>query len=144
MTPIDRLLLSASIVGTILLMGYALRSLWRSRVLARLRTGTPGRSIGSHVPTLHYFWSERCAPCKVQEAAIHELQAVLAAEGRTVAVSRHNALAEADLARTMRIVTVPTTLLTGEDGQVVAWNPGLIGARTLLDQVRKHFGPPSG
>jgi thioredoxin-like negative regulator of GroEL len=141
---IDRFLLSASITGALLLLGYALRFLWRSRVIAALRSGERGRSAGTSIPTLHYFWSESCAPCKVQEAAIHELQTVLAAEGRAVALSRHNAVTEADLARKMRIVTVPTTLLTGADGQVVAWNPGLIGAQALLGQIRRHFGSPSG
>ena len=144
MTAIDRVLLSASITGALLLLGYALRFLWRSRVIAALRSGERGRSPGSSVPTLHYFWSGSCAPCKVQEAEIRKLQTVLAAEGRAVALSRHDAVAEADLARRMRIVTVPTTLLIGADGQVVAWNPGLIGAHALLGQIRRHVGSPSG
>lgn len=137
MTPIDRLLLSFALAASFLLLGFALRTAWRSRVMAGLRSRHSSTVHRVHGPTLHYFWSDHCAPCKVQDMAIRELQATLATEGRDVTVARHNALMEPELARRMRVVTVPTTLLTNGDGRVVAWNPGLTGTRPLLRQVRE-------
>lgn len=139
MTPIERLLLSSAVIAVVFVLGIALRSLWRSRVIARLRSTERGHPHRENSPTLHYFWSESCAPCKVQELALRELQETLAREGRVVTVARHNALEETDLVRRMHVVTVPTTLLTTNDGEVVAWNPGLIGVRPLLQQVREHL-----
>ncbi len=139
MTPIERFIVSVAVAASLLLLGFALRSLWRSRVIAGLRKGERGHARRGHGPTLHYFWSESCAPCKVQELALRELQETLATEGTAVTVARHNALVETELARKMHIVTVPTTLLTADDGRIVAWNPGLIGMRPLLQQVREHL-----
>ena len=40
-------------------------------------------------------------------------------------------------------MTVPTTVLFAGDGRMVAWNPGFIGTRALLDQIRPLLGDGS-
>jgi hypothetical protein len=146
MTPLDRLLITLGTAVALLVVGYALRAAWRSRVLLRLRASNPARSFDTHAPTLHYFWSEGCAPCKVQEAQIEEVRRTLAAVGATVLIARHNALEETALVKEMRVVTVPTTVVIGGNGRIVAWNPGFTGSRVLLQQIQTlvSSSPPAG
>lgn len=140
MTVIERSLLTAGAVVLFLGLGYLVRALWRRRVIRRAGAETGDVGGWSGGPTLMHFQTEGCAPCRTQELVIRELQATLAAQGQAIRVSSHDAVAENELARTLRVVTVPTTVLFAGDGRMVAWNPGLMGARALLDQIRPLLG----
>lgn len=136
MTVIERSLLTAGALLLFLGVGYLVRALWRRHVLRRAGMRT-GDGVGrSGEPTLMHFKTEGCAPCRTQEIVIRELQAILAAQGQTIRITSHDAVDETELARTLRVVTVPTTVLFAGDGRMVAWNPGLTGTRALLDQIR--------
>jgi hypothetical protein len=135
MTAIDRSIITVLASLLTLGTGYLVRAIWQQRVIARLRNnaGLPGK--GDSAPALMYFTSDGCAPCRVQELQISELQNALAATGQTVRITSHDAVAETALVRELRVVTVPTTVVFAGDGRVAGWNPGLTDARTLLKQL---------
>lgn len=137
---IERFAVTAGVTLALLGFAYLLRASLSRRVIASSRTARHDDSDATGVPTLHYFWSASCSACKVQEMQIAEAMTLLAAHGRSIAVARHNAVTETELVSRMQVVTVPTTVLTGSDGQVVAWNPGLTVARTIMEQIRAHAG----
>jgi hypothetical protein len=137
---IERLAVTAGVTLALIGFAYLLRASLRRRVIARSRTAGHAVPDATGVPTLHYFWSASCSACKVQEMQIAEAMTTLGAHGRSIAIARHNAVTETELVRRLQVVTVPTTVLTGSDGQVVAWNPGLTVAGTIIEQIRAHAG----
>lgn len=142
MTPIERAIVTLAVGGVLLGLGHAARLFWQRRVTARLRTGTDERPVRFHGPALLYFHTDGCAPCRTQELHIREVQRTLAASGQTLRVMPYDALTELQVVRALRVVTVPTTVVIGRNGGVVAWNPGLTGARALLEQVRPVVDHP--
>jgi thioredoxin-like negative regulator of GroEL len=83
-----------------------------------------------------YFWSAGCAQCRPQERQIEQAKAMLQKAGKLFTVLKLNALEEQQLASSMHVMTVPTTVLLDEKGNVAAWNPGLTEWRTIVDQYR--------
>jgi hypothetical protein len=139
---IERLALTAALALIVTGLCYALRRAWSKRVIARSQEATPAEPAANPALTLHYFWSKSCTACRVQEIQIQELERLLASLGRSISVARHDAVTELELTLQMRIVTVPTTVLTGLDGQILGWNPGLTTSRALMEQLRTRAGLP--
>jgi hypothetical protein len=135
MTPWERFLLAVVIALVFIAVARLFNRVGRwwvnrtSREIGGTAHGTPGDL------TLLYFWSTSCAQCKVQENQILEAQKTLADRGRTITVSKHNAVAEEELSSRMQVLTVPTTVLLRGDGTIAAWNPGLTGAHALAAQI---------
>lgn len=142
MTPIERAILTLGATVVLFGLGHVARLLWQRRVTARLRTGNDRRPVRFHGPALLYFHTDGCAPCRTQELHIREVQRTLAASGQTLRVVPYDALVETQIVRELRVVTVPTTVVIGRHDEVVGWNPGLTGARKLLEQVRPLIGQP--
>jgi hypothetical protein len=144
MDPWERFLLAAVITFTFIGIARLLRVAGRRWVNAHARAKGSGVNEASGDPTLLYFWSTGCAQCKVQENHIFEVQKTLADRGRTIIVSKHNAVAEEDLSRRLQVLTVPTTVLLRGDGTIAAWNPGLTGSRILAAQISAAFEDAPG
>lgn len=138
---IDRLILTVAAALLLLGIGYLLRALWQRHVLARLQERPAAAGNAADAPALMYFRTEGCAPCRMQELQIRELQNTLAATGQTVRITSHDAIAETALVRELRVVTVPTTVVCASDGRVIEWNPGLTDARKLLQQLLPLLRP---
>jgi thioredoxin-like negative regulator of GroEL len=86
-------------------------------------------------PTLLYFHSEDCAPCRLQQSPIlASLQETL---GAGVEFRDYDALAHPDLARRYRVLTVPTTVVIAPDGEVLAVNYGVTQADKLRRQLER-------
>jgi hypothetical protein len=100
-----------------------------------IRGKNPSFPAQKGTPTLLYFWSEGCSRCPLQETQILEAKKALALSGKTFLFSKHNAVTERELSRTMHIMTVPSTVIVDGRGSVVAWNSGFKNHRELVDQV---------
>lgn len=86
-------------------------------------------------PTLLYFHSKECAPCRLQQSPIlASLQKTL---GDGVHFRDYDALAHPDLARRYRVLTVPTTVVIAPDGEVLAVNYGVTQADKLRRQLKQ-------
>ncbi|MGD1044476.1 MAG: thioredoxin family protein [Bacteroidota bacterium] len=131
---IQRILLSSEIFLAFVLVvkSYSTYSEWKVRLRSRKKRLPINIETGK--PVLLYFWTSHCAQCKPQERQIERAQAVLQKSGRTLKVQKLNALEEQALAKLMRVMTVPTTVLLNSQGDVTTWNPGLTNANTIIKQ----------
>jgi thiol-disulfide isomerase/thioredoxin len=94
-------------------------------VLAGLRAG---------VPSVVYFWSETCAPCKtVQLPALKQLQVELGPDGLQVLAI--DALAQSQVADEWGVLGVPTTFIIDRNGQARRVNHGVVRADQLRQQI---------
>lgn len=129
---LERLLLAAGLLIGLVVAGKMIAVMNRRSVRARMNAATPadhGR------PTLFYFWTTDCAACPVQGQQIEEAVRLLAMRGKRFDVKQINAFEDPTLARSMNVMTVPTTVLLDAGGKVVAWNAGFREARTIVAQL---------
>jgi thiol-disulfide isomerase/thioredoxin len=131
---LGRLLLSA-----ILAVAFAVAALAfiaGNRVWVRLHRGRNRLTgnVASANPTLLYFWSAGCVQCRFQESQIEQAQVALGRMGRILEVQKVDALAERELAKSMRVMTVPTTVLLDAGGNMAGWNAGLTLSQKIVSQ----------
>ena len=84
-------------------------------------------------PTLLYFSSDSCAPCRFQQAPAIAASDRLK-DGRA-RLQEYDALEHPDLARRYRVLTVPTTVVVAPCGDVVAVNYGVTHSEKLRHQL---------
>lgn len=84
-------------------------------------------------PTLLYFHSDDCAPCRLQQRPI--LASLQQRMGESVRFQECDAVAHPDIARRYRVLTVPTTVVIAPGGKVVAVNYGVTRADKLQRQL---------
>ena len=134
--PLDRLLVVLLAIALVVLAGLIVRW-WTHRAAAAVRAQLAPLShpaTGTTAPvTLLNFSSPHCGTChRVQKPLVYLVSAQFTDQ---VAVVEVDALAQADLARAYRVLTVPSTvILTGSQVQDV--NYGLASAETLDRQLR--------
>ena len=135
-----QMIVERGLYSIILLMGFGLfvytyLYLTRRRASSAARmSGMLSRELGLGTPMLLYFWSVGCAQCRPQEQQVELARSVLQREGKVLAIRKVNALEEPEFAKSMGVMTVPTTILVGPHGMVSAWNPGWTTAKKLLAQ----------
>jgi thiol-disulfide isomerase/thioredoxin len=86
-------------------------------------------------PTLIYFSSPDCVPCRLQQSPI--LASLRQTFGDCVHFQEYDAVAFPDLARRYRVLTVPTTVVIAPGGGVVAVNYGVAQAEALQRQLEE-------
>lgn len=137
---LDRFLFSVLVAGTFAAAGGILFAVVRQWMGARLRRDRSAQGVTSSNPVLLYFWSAGCSQCKPQEAQIEQARAVLEGRGTSLQVRKIDAVQEKGLAKSMRVMTLPTTILIDQHGKVIAWNPGLTPSRSIVDQYQRLAG----
>jgi thioredoxin-like negative regulator of GroEL len=131
---ISRILASVIIISVFVLAVKSYGTFTRMRVRTRYRKKQSALLFKTGSPVLIYFWASHCAQCKPQERQIEQAQALLQRSGRTLKVHKFNALEEQKLAKTMNVLTVPTTVMLNSKGNVTTWNPGLTQADAIIKQ----------
>lgn len=85
-------------------------------------------------PTIVYFTTPDCAPCKtVQKPALQKLTDLL---GEKLHVIEIDATEHPDVARTWGVMSVPTTFLLDEKGTAKYVNNGVARLEKLIEQVK--------
>jgi thiol-disulfide isomerase/thioredoxin len=84
-------------------------------------------------PTLLYFSSSDCAPCRLQQSPM--LASLRKTMGERVRFHEYDAVTHADLAKRYRVLTVPTTVVIRPGGSVLAVNYGVTQAAKLQRQL---------
>jgi thioredoxin-like negative regulator of GroEL len=136
---LERILLAGALLIGFVVAGKMIAAMNRRSVRVRMGAATPANNGR---PTLFYFWTTDCAACPVQEQQIEEARSTLAKRGKHFDVKQIDALEDMMLARSMNVMTVPTTVLLDARGKVVAWNAGLREARAIVAQL-EAAGPYS-
>jgi thiol-disulfide isomerase/thioredoxin len=129
----DRFLLFGLIAGG-LGLGYLGLRRWQLYCAAKTVLIDPLlRGLRPGVPTVVYFTSPECGPCRFQqEPALDRLRADL---GEHVQVIEINALEDTEAATRWGVLSVPTTFVLDPQGQPRAINYGVAGAEKLRAQV---------
>jgi len=84
-------------------------------------------------PTIVYFTTPDCAPCKtVQRPAIEKVASLL---GEKLHVVEIDATERPDLAKTWGVMSVPTTFLLDAHGEARYVNNGVARAEKLIRQI---------
>lgn len=126
-----RIMISLAIIAGGLLLYWLLNRmvLVRARVqAARLSLESRGR------PTLLYFSSPTCAPCRtVQRPAIQRLNEMVAGRLEVVEI---DASQRPEVASQWGVLSVPTTLVIDAQGQPRHVNHGVAPAEKLLQQIQ--------
>ncbi len=129
----DILLRFAYAIG-IIFLGVGAYWLLSQRLLARA-----GNNINSllsplpNKPTIVYFTTPDCAPCKtVQRPALEKLASLL---GEKLHVIEIDATERPDLAKTWGVMSVPTTFLLNARGEARYVNNGVTRAEKLMEQI---------
>lgn len=85
-------------------------------------------------PTIVYFTTPDCAPCKtVQRPALEMLISLL---GEKLHVVEIDATERPDLAKTWGVMSVPTTFLLDSRGEARYVNNGVARAEKLMEQIQ--------
>jgi thioredoxin 1 len=86
------------------------------------------------VPTILYFTTPNCAPCRYQQKPA--LAALLAELGDGVQIIEVDAAAQPDAAKRWGVFTAPTTFVLNSEGVPHTVNHGVADARKLAGQIR--------
>jgi thioredoxin 1 len=125
-----QLILSGAVLASVLLAGWLVRLAIRRHSQRLVGTVTERASA---VPTVLYFTSENCAPCRLQqEPALHALRERV---GETFALETIDVAENVDVARRYRVLSAPTTVVIDPRGAVRAVNVGVASAERLAAQL---------
>jgi thiol-disulfide isomerase/thioredoxin len=118
------------------LLAAALTAGWIVQLAIRRRSGQlVGALTGpaSSLPTVLYFTSENCAPCRLQQ--IPALDALRKRVGDGFELLTIDVAENVEIARRYRVLSAPTTIVIDSLGTVRAVNVGVASAETLQKQL---------
>ncbi len=122
-------LLIATLIVAISSGSFVAWQQWQRRRLTPL-VNTVGRDDPWIAPTILYFRSDSCAPCTAQARFLTQLQAGLPVHVETIDVA-----ADPQRAADYGVMTLPTTIVVGAQGNVKQINYGLTSATHLARQL---------
>ncbi len=131
----SEILLRLAIAAGIIFLGVSVYWLLNQRLLAR--AGNQVRSLLNPLPnkpTIVYFTTPDCAPCKtIQRPALDKLSSLF---GDGLKVVEIDATERPDLARTWGVMSVPTTFLLDSHGEARYVNNGVARVEKLMEQIQ--------
>lgn len=104
-----------------------------TRLVLTRAAGAAQRVTPSGRPSLLYFTTPECAPCRtVQRPAIHKIKLTL---GDRLDVVEINAAERPEVARAWGVLSVPTTFILDASGKPLHVNHGVTSAEKLMRQI---------
>ena len=134
--PIERFLIFLFISGGFALLVCAWKRCLRLLLNRGSRSQEPAGKPFPGPRSVWFFRSDQCASCEVQERELTLAQSLLRSEGRDFLIRRIDAVKEIALAKQMRVVTVPTTVVLDARGNVTLWSPGVTGHRRIVREMQ--------
>ncbi len=121
----------------LLVIGYVAYRLLIRRQMSQTTALAPAdpllRGITPGVPTIVYFTTPMCIPCKTQQApALKRLQDEM---GESVQIVRVDATEQPDAAQRWGVFSAPTTFVISGCGETLAVNHGVAEADKLRRQL---------
>jgi len=99
-------------------------------------------TLSEHRPTLLYFSSLDCGPCRLQQTPI--VAGLRQRLGERVRFEEYDAVEHPEVAQRYRVLTIPTTVVIAPGGKVVAINYGVARADRLERQLAQAGLAASG
>lgn len=119
----------------IMVSGVVIYWYLNQRLLARAQGGVHAL-VGAQPdkPTIVYFTTPDCAPCKtIQRPALEKLTGLF---GEGISVIEIDASQNPELAKTWGVMSVPTTFLLDQKGAAKYVNTGVARLEKLMEQVK--------
>jgi thioredoxin 1 len=88
---------------------------------------------GSTLPSILYFTGEACTVCHTAQRPA--LRALAAAIDPAIEIREVDIAVDPELARRYRVMSLPTTIVLGPDGQITDINVGFASSETLRLQL---------
>jgi thioredoxin 1 len=131
---IERILIALALLA----VGYAVCRLYTRRQLQRASshalTDPLLQGLAPGVPTIVYFTTPTCAPCRLQQTPT--LQRLQQEMGDALRVIRVDATENPDAADRWGVFSVPTTFVLDRDGHARNVYNGLVDAQTLKRELQ--------
>ena len=127
---LDRIMIAFVIAGGLGLLWLG----WQYYKVKMVQTIEPG-GVSTGRPTLLYFAGEYCQPCKFQQTPI--VEQIVSKLGDSIAVKKYDVSAHPELASRYKVLTLPTTIILDESGQVTHVNYG-VAKRDKLEAQLYH------
>lgn len=129
---IERLIITALVAGIALIAYRFAFARQQNRIHALADTDPLLSAIALDHPTIVYFTSPTCLPCKtVQQPALEQLQQDL----QDIQVIKVDVTTDPDAARRWGVMTAPTTFILDRSGRPDAINYGSVDAQQLKTQI---------
>ncbi len=130
----DILLRFAFAIG-IMILGVGVHWLLNRHLLSRAKDGLDSLFHAlPNKPTIVYFTTADCAPCKtIQRPALEKVTGLF---GEKLQVVEVDAVQRPDLAKTWGVMSVPTTFLLNSRGEARYVNNGVARVEKLMEQIQ--------
>ena len=103
---------------------------YKARVIKSIQVG----EVRVGKPNLLYFTAQYCMACKFQQAPI--IETIAAKFGDSIAVNQVDVTEHPELASQYKVLTLPTTIVVSERGQVTHVNRGVAALEQLEAQLQ--------
>ena len=127
----ERFFVAAAVVAGVLLIGLLVR-FWSARRNAVLIDSLRLHTEHGALPTVLAFSGPGCDACAVQKRILSDL--VTTSPGG-IEVRYLDAVTDVAEAQRFGVIVVPTTVVAGSDGLILAINSGLVSADRLKEQL---------
>lgn len=126
---LDRIIVVLVVAGGLGLLWSAWQY-YKTRVLKTIQTS----DITVGKPNLLYFTAQYCMACKFQQTPIIEV--ITSKFGDSVAVNKVDVTDHPELASQYKVLTLPTTIVISERGEVTHINRGVADLAQLETQLQ--------
>lgn len=129
------ILLRAGVTALIILVGYVGFQLINRIILTRAESQNSNLFFPAGKPTLLYFTTPNCAPCKtIQRPVVNIIRENL---GERIQVIEIDATAQPQLASVWGVMSVPTTFIIDQTGKPRHVNHGVASSEKLHRQLEE-------
>jgi len=125
----DRIAVVLAVAGGLGILWFAWQY-YKAGVIESIQTG----DITVGKPNLLYFTAQYCRACKFQQTPI--VEAIASKFGDAIAVNRVDVTDHPELASQYKVLTLPTTIVVSELGQVTHINRGVAALEQLEAQLQ--------
>jgi thioredoxin 1 len=125
----DRIIVVLVVAGGLGLLWLAWQY-YKTRVIQSIETG----NVTAGKPNLLYFTAQYCAACKFQQSPIIEV--IASKFGDSIAINRVDVTDRPELASQYKVLTLPTTIVVSEQGEVTHINRGVAALEQLEAQLK--------
>jgi len=131
-------LVAAAVIGAAF-VALTAQSRRQQQLLGRVVEGAGPDRVSVEQPSILFFTGENCTICHTaQKPALDGLSAAL---DHDVRIREIDVAVRPDLARTYRVMSLPTTIVLSRSGEILAINAGFASGEKLRSQLARAGVP---